>query len=68
MLSKCPKCGSKTVHFENVLGERYNQCALCGFLHIPGSSLQSFERQVTGKNDKYGVGDMKAQFEIKEEN
>lgn len=55
-LEICPKCGSRGVYHESIPGDHYNTCISCGFLHIPGAVRQSFERQVTGKTERYGKG------------
>ena len=59
----CPKCSSKTLYYNQTIGEQANSCVTCGFFHQPNSSFQSMERQITGHNLKTGVGDVKAQME-----
>ena len=60
----CPKCSSKTLYYNQTIGEQANSCVTCGFFHQPNSSFQSMERQITGHNLKTGVGDVKAQMEV----
>ena len=61
----CKKCGSKTLYYNQTIGDQGNSCMTCGFLHQPNSSFQSMERQITGHNLKTGVGDVKAQMEVR---
>lgn len=62
MLAKCAKCKTNGVYYEvSVVGE-VNKCYKCGFSHTPNTVRQSIERQVTGKNDIYGIGNARAQL------
>ena len=61
-MEQCPKCKCNGVFGEYDFGQLINKCYSCGFSHIPGASMQSFEKQVTGKNDRFGKGDAAAQL------
>lgn len=62
-MSPCPKCNQNTVYYqESYRNSNANVCLNCGISHEPGSVRQSLERQMTGKNEKYKIGDANAQF------